>query len=171
MEFLTGFAAWLGASPITALVTSHGWIVPAIQVVHILAIAAVVIGAALINLRALGLAEQGRSLRVVLDAWLPVLYSAVGILAFTGFLLIASEPDRALFRTIFWVKLGLIVAALLVTRAHGLAARDTGDQSSVAVTRTPLHTLLAVASLLLWVGVIYAGRWIAYADGWPGAPS
>lgn len=165
MEFLTAFATWLAASPLTALVTSRGWIVPAIQVVHILAIAAVVIGVALINLRALRLAEVDRSLNEVLRGWLPVLYAAVAVLALTGFLLIASEPGRALFRTVFWVKLGLIVLGLIVTRAHGLGAGEPQGG------RSARHTLLALASIVLWVGVIYAGRWIAYADGWPGAPS
>ena len=82
---------------------------------------------------------------------------AVVVLALTGALLIASEPGRALFRTVFWVKLGLIAVALAITAAHG---RDHGR----GVARA-----LALASLLAWIAVICAGRWIAYAQGWPGA--
>lgn len=171
MDFLIAFAEWLGSTPVTALVTSRGWIVPAIQVVHILAIAAVVLATALINLRAVGLAEQDRSLRTVITGWLPVLYGAVGVLAFSGFLLIASEPGRALFRTIFWVKLGLIVAGLVLTRAHLLLLGRSDDSAVSEPARTPAQAVLALASVLVWVGVIYAGRWIAYADGWAGAPS
>jgi hypothetical protein len=28
----------------------------------------------------------------------------------------------------------------------------------------------AVLALLLWVAIIFAGRWIGYTEGWPGAP-
>jgi hypothetical protein len=161
MTTLSNFAAWLATTPLNAAVTQHAWIVPAIQVVHIVAIAVVVIGVALINLRALGLVETDRPQRAVTATWLRPVLGAVAVLALTGVLLIVSEPGRAMFRTVFWVKLGLIVVALAVTATQG--RRETSG--------TLLPRVQAVAALLLWIGVIYAGRWIAYADGWAGAAS
>lgn len=157
MTILHDFAVWLAHSPLNAAVTARGWIVPEIQIVHIVAIASVVIAEVLINLRALGLIETDRTQRAVFQAWYRVILIAVAVLAGSGFLLIASEPGRALFRTVFWVKLGLIVVSLAVTGAQGRA-------NPVFAAKA-----LAVVSLLLWVGVIVAGRWIAYAEGWPGA--
>jgi hypothetical protein len=157
MTNLHDFAVWLAHTPLNAAVTSRGWFVPEIQIVHIVAIAAVVISAVLINFRALGLIETDRPLHAVVRTWYPVILAAVAVLAGSGFLLIASEPGRALFRTVFWVKLGLIVVALAVTAAQGRTDRIFAARA------------LAVVSLLLWVGVIVAGRWIAYAEGWPGA--
>lgn len=168
MTALASFAAWLATTPLTALVTARAWIVPAIQVVHIVAIAVVVIAVALVNLRALGLVEVDRPAPAVLAAWFPVILGAVGVLAVTGALLIASEPGRALFRTVFWGKLGLIVVALLLTGAHRWFPGESGAGARVGRIAP---RVLAIASLLAWVGVIYAGRWIAYADGWPGAVS
>lgn len=160
MSSLHAFSAWLATTPVNAAVTAHGWIVPAIQVVHIVAIAAVAIGVALINLRALGWIEQDRPTAAVAAQWLPVVLVAVAVLALTGVLLIASEPGRALFRWVFWVKLGLIGLALAVTLLHRRLAEGT------AAAR-----LAAAGSLVLWFAVILAGRWIAYADGWQGAAS
>jgi hypothetical protein len=157
MSILHDFAVWLAHSPITAAVTARSWIVPEIQIVHIVAIAAVVIAVALINLRTFGLIDTDRSQRAVVQAWFRVIVIAVAVLAVTGFLLIASEPGRALFRWVFWVKLGLIVAALAVTAAQGRT-----------MPAMPARAL-AIVALMLWVGVIFAGRWIAYAEGWPGA--
>lgn len=162
MEILADFATWLAATPVAALVTSRGWIVPAIQVVHIIAIAAVVISVAQINRNAVRTRAGAPDISLTLRQWLPVAYVAVGILAVSGALLIASEPGRALFRTVFWVKIALIIAALALTRAHGAAALRA---------RLGWHRVLAAGSVLLWVGVVFAGRWIAYADGWPGAPA
>lgn len=158
MTSLHAFSAWLATTPINAAVTAHGWIVPAIQVVHIVAIAAVVIGAALINLRALGWIEQDRPARAVAAQWLPVIAWALAVLAVTGVLLIASEPGRALFRWVFWVKLALIPLALAVTALH----RRLADHPFAP-------RVLALASLVLWLVVIFAGRWIAYADAFAGA--
>lgn len=160
MSLIHALARWLTGSWLSNLVTAHSWYVPAIQVVHIIAIAAIIIAALLINLRALGLMETGRPARMVQAAWMPVIWSALVVLALTGVLLIASEPGRALFRWVFWVKLGLIVAALTVTALHRRLAEGA----------LPAR-LVAAGSLVLWFAVILAGRWIAYADGWQGAAS
>ena len=157
MTILHDFAVWLAHSPLSAAVTARSWLVPEIQIVHIVAIAAVVISAARIALRALGLVDGDLPQRVVVATWFRVILISVAVLAFTGILLIASEPGRALFRTVFWVKLGLILTALALTAAHGRA-------SNVLVSRA-----LALITLIVWFGVIFAGRWIAYAEGWPGA--
>ena len=41
---LEAFASWLGATPLTAFIENQAWVVPTVQVVHILAIT-VVMGA------------------------------------------------------------------------------------------------------------------------------
>lgn len=162
MERLIAFSTWLGQTWVAGAVNAHAWYVPAIQVVHIIAIAAVVIAALLINLRAAGLAEREQTLSAVTAQWLPVLVAAIAVLAATGFLLIASEPGRALFRTVFWVKLALIAGAFVATWLQ----RRLGEEAPRG-----LKVGLALLALGGWALVIFAGRWIAYADGWPGAPS
>ena len=91
------------------------------------------------------------------------------MLALTGALLIASEPNRAIFRVVFWVKMALVAAALLATwgqrRWVGAGLGDATKTSALA------YRLLAVASVALWVSVIFAGRWIGYVSGWPGSPT
>jgi hypothetical protein len=171
MSYLVTFATWLSKSGLTALVTRAAWLVPALQVVHILAIAALVIVAVLINLRVLGLVERQYPLREVVSRYIPIIWIALGILAFTGALLIASEPYRALFRTAFWVKMVLIVMAVSATSASrasfaGLAHFGKREWPVGGWVRR----ILAVTALLAWAGVIFFGRWIAYADAWPGAP-
>lgn len=161
MSFLIVFAGWLSKSGLTTLVTRQAWLVPALQVVHILAIAAIVIVALQINLRVLGLGERHYAPAQVAGRYFPVIWIALAVLALTGSLLIASEPYRALFRTAFWVKLVLIAVAVGATAApRRLARADAGWAAR----------LVAVVALLAWGGVIFFGRWIAYADPWPGAP-
>lgn len=153
---LHDFSLWLAHSPLNAAVTAQGWFVPEIQIVHIVAIAAVVIAALHTVLRVFGLIETELPVAEVARGGLRVILVAVGVLALTGFLLIASEPGRALFRWVFWVKLALIALALGVTAS---LARGEGTRARIA----------GGVSLVLWAGVILAGRWIAYADAWTGA--
>lgn len=167
MSLLVDFSNWLAGSPLPSLVTGHDWLVPAIQVLHILAVAAVVLASAHIHLRTLGVLESDVAIDDVARRFLPLLWGALGVLAFTGILLIASEPIRAIFRAVFWVKLALATAASLATWAQRPLALNAGGSASVAGGQKAL----AVAAMIFWVLTIYAGRWIAYADPWAGAPS
>lgn len=166
LELLTGFADWLGKTPLTETVASHFWIVPALQTVHILSVAAVLISVLIINLRVLGVVEGGQPVAVILNRYLKPTAIAVAILAVTGFLLIAGEPTRAIFRTIFWTKMAFIIAAVILTWSHrpAFAVAVAGAEATLA------RRGIAVAALLLWLAVIVAGRWIAYVEAWPGAP-
>jgi len=165
---LLHFTQWLGGTALSAAVAGHFWVVPALQTVHILSVAVVLVGVLLINLRVVGLVERGQTVDAVLDRFLAPTAIAVLILAVTGLLLIAGEPTRALFRTVFWIKLALILAAGLLTWSHRPAlTRAGGDGAAISLGRKGI----ALAALLLWLAVIVAGRWIAYVDAWPGAPA
>jgi len=123
----------------------------------------------LINLRVFGLIERDEPLAAVLGRFLPPMMIALGVLAVTGALLIASEPNRAMFRLVFWVKMGLILLALAATwtQRRLILAGSAGDDGGAALS----VRLVAGLTLMLWIGVIFAGRWIGYATGWPGSPS
>jgi hypothetical protein len=166
---LNAFAAWLLRTPVTAFLENAAWAVPTIQTLHILCIAIVFGGAVFINLRVFGLIERDQPAEAVLGRFLPPMAIALVILAATGALLIASEPNRAMFRLVFWIKMGLVLLAVAATWTQRRLiltgpARDGGA--------TPVSVrLFAGLTLLLWIGVIFTGRWIGYATGWPGSPS
>jgi hypothetical protein len=166
---LNAFAAWLVGTPVTAFLENAAWAVPTIQTLHILSIAIVFGGAVFIDMRVFGLIERDQPVAAVLDRFLPAMTVALVVLAFTGALLIASEPNRALFRVVFWVKMGLVLLAVAGTwtqrRLILSGAAPDGEASAPSVR------WLAGLTLALWVGVIFAGRWIGYATGWPGSPT
>jgi hypothetical protein len=168
---LIAFTHWLGGSGLTAAVAGRFWIVPALQTVHILSVAIVLVGVLLINLRVVGVVERGQTVGSVLDRFLLPTGIAIAILAITGILLIAGEPTRAIFRTIFWIKMALILLAGLLTWSHRHAFPTAlGDDAAVSAVPA-LRRGVALLALLLWLAVIVAGRWIAYVEAWPGAPA
>ena len=57
------------------------------------------------------------------------------------------------------MNFALLVPAIALTRA----ANEHRQRSAERATRAARSSIAAV-SLLLWVGVVLAGRWIAFAD-------
>jgi hypothetical protein len=166
---LNAFAAWLYKTPVTVFLENAAWAVPTIQTVHIISIAVVFGGAMFITLRVFGLLETGQSFKAVLDRFLPPMAGAIVVLFGTGCLLVASEPNRAMFRTVFWVKMALVAAAALLTWSQRWASPAAASEA-VATVGVRGRAIAAV-SVALWVAVIFAGRWIGYATSWPSAPA
>lgn len=82
-----------------------------------------------------------------------------GINALSGVVLLVAYPAKALTNWLFFVKLLLIVGAVIVLermRSDAVGAL-AGDGRVSARARG-----LAVVSLLLWTGTILAGRLLAY---------
>ncbi|MBV8167901.1 MAG: hypothetical protein JO021_13990 [Alphaproteobacteria bacterium] len=162
--WLTAFCLWLEQTAPSLTIQKTAWIVPTVQSIHILAIAAVATSALLVNLRlAGGFATDLPGARVA-ARFLPFVWWPLLVLLATGAVMITGEPGRSLKNPAFQLKMALLLAALVLTvagqrRLRRAPPRAAGAGSGVgAATRA-----LAVAALLLWVGVIVAGRWIAYS--------
>src|SRR5689334_10825213 len=95
------FCDWLAATSISQLFADLGWFVPAVQTIHILAIAAVVTMLSVLNLRLLGLTRQGPNLQGLAQGFLPWVWRAVAVLLLSGVLLTMTEPARELMNYAF----------------------------------------------------------------------
>jgi hypothetical protein len=124
-------------------------------VLHALGMAFLVGGSAVIAFRMLGLAPRIQP--VTLTQLYPLLAVAFVVNLVSGLLLVAAYPTKALTNPLFYVKIALVLLALAAVwrLRNGLA-----EKRSAAAERS-LRTL-AGASLLLWVSVIFSGRFLAY---------
>jgi hypothetical protein len=75
--------------------------------------------------------------------------------------MIIGEPARELANPVFQLKMLLLIAAVAATRGVQLTLEGQSTASGAA-TVAPRSRMLSALALLLWVGVIFAGRWIAY---------
>jgi len=168
---LETFTAWLGKTPLSAFVAGQDWVVPTVQTVHILAISVVVAAVVILHLRVLGVIEQNQPIGVLARRFVAPSAVAIGVLALTGLLMIAGEPNRALFRYVFWIKMALLALALALSGVMLQGLRANAAWVDAAAPPPLLYKGLAAGLLLVWVAIIVAGRWIGYAEGWPGSPS
>jgi hypothetical protein len=159
---IDAFCQWLQRTAPSVAIQSTEWIIPAVQTVHILAIAAVVSAAVALTLRALEWTRRDVPQAGVAAGFAPVLWWALPILLATGAILIVAEPARALENPVFFLKMGLVVAASLATLTYQLPLRRNAEFWQLTRRRTQAGRAVAVMSLLLWSGVIISGRFIAY---------
>ena len=158
------FCTWLATTSVSDTLQTVEWIVPAVQTVHILAVAAVVSSVLMIDLRLLGWGSRDQSIAAVAKRFLPFVWWPLPVLLLTGAVLITAEPARALENPVFLLKMGLLTAAAAVTLASQLPLRRDPTFWDASNRRWIARTI-ALLSLPLWVGIVFAGRWIAYVQG------
>ena len=158
------FCNWLASTSVSHVIQTTKWIIPTLQTIHILAIAALFSSAILFDLRLWGVVERDLPLKDIARRFFPVIWFALPVLLTSGAFLIVGEPKRALLNTTFYLKMALLACAILVTL--GLqwslsAAPDFWDRDRC---RKNAGLFAATVSIMAWSGVLIAGRWIAYTD-------
>ncbi len=160
---LMEFCAAIEGTPLNSWIQDHGDLfIPSIQVIHIIAISAILIASSMMNLRILGMASMDHRLSFVVGRFSPILRISLVFLIISGILMIVGEPARSLANSAFQFKMICLISALLIfwimTRAlsqdEGYWQKSASRQSTVKV--------LAILSMMLWVSIVFAGRWIAY---------
>ena len=155
------FCDWLGATTLSGLIANNFWVIPTVQTVHIVSIAIVVTSMAMLDFRLLGIAGRAQSVAAVGQRFLPWTWIALVVLLCSGALLIIGEPGRELESPVFWVKMELLAGAVVLTLVvQAVIRRRAGFWEN----HRAVAGITAALSLLLWVGIVAAGRWIAYVE-------
>jgi len=151
----------LYVSPVSTSIREIAWIIPAVQSIHIVAIAAVIGAAIVMDLRLAGVLATDETPQTVVRRHLPWMWAALGVLLASGFVLGLGEPYRVLLNSVFWLKMGLVLAGFTLT----ILFRYPILHPEYKLTHGRLAKLvkpMAWASLAIWVAVVFFGRWIAY---------
>jgi hypothetical protein len=159
---LNEICLWIDQTALSQAIQVTKWAVPAVQTVHILAIAVVASSALMVDLRLIGVFWANRPVKDVMSRFLPLIWWPLLVLLTTGVIMIIAEPARSLKNPAFQLKMLLLIAALVVTALFQFLQRRNaafGDPRSGP--RMAVATL-AIVSMLLWSSIIFAGRWIAY---------
>jgi uncharacterized membrane protein SirB2 len=151
------FAQWLGATPLSVAIQSSTWLTPLLQAIHILMIGVVFVSMLMIALRVLGLARKDETFDATWQRFAPWMWRALVVMLLTGIVLIVGEPSREAKALSFWLKMGLILIAVLSVSGlrKSLAGRTATNFGSGP-------RLAAVAIIVFWVAIIFLGRAIAY---------
>lgn len=152
---------WLAATRASAIIQNVTWIIPLVQSIHILTVCVVMSSVLLLNLRLVGVVGGGEAADVFTRRYLPWVGVAICILFVSGTILIVGEPNRDLNNITFWRKMALLAVALVLTFVLERPVLRNARYWEVGGRRL-VARVLATAALLCWVGIVLAGRWIAY---------
>jgi len=162
--YMSWLSKWLASTALSQTIQTSGWLIPTLQTIHILCVATVLSSAIIVDLRICGIFDRNEPLQYIARRFLPVIWPVLLILLLTGSLLVVAEPHRSLQNSTFILKMGLLVVAVAITA--GLQASI--NRSSGVLDKNNFHRIAArfaaCGSILIWCGIVFAGRWIAYTE-------
>ncbi|MBN1240138.1 MAG: hypothetical protein JXB36_16660 [Gammaproteobacteria bacterium] len=156
------FAEWLQATSLSVAIQSAGWVIPLLQSIHILMIGVVFVSIMMIALRVLQRVRTDQAFTDVWSRFAPWMWTGLVIMTLTGLLLIVAEPVREFSSTSFWLKMLLLAIAVSSAVAFGRSLRFYAGAGGGEPQFTAGARSAAVATLVLWLAIIFLGRAIAY---------
>ena len=159
---LLNFCSQIEESSLSQLVQSTPWIVPTVQTLHILGIAALLSCVLMINLRLLGITAKDQSLVAVTASFRWVIRLVIPFLLITGIIMISGEPARSLANSVFQLKMLLLLTSIVVMWGSHHCLNSDPAYWERSTYRKWAAKAVAILSLGLWIGIVCAGRWIAY---------
>jgi hypothetical protein len=161
---LSAFSKWLAATSLSHTIQTIEWIIPTVQTIHILCVAVVFSSAVLVDFRILRLFERDESLPEVTRRFLPPIWPVLVVLLATGSLLIIGEPRRSLLNSTFYLKMSLLLVAILLTAGLQALLASAPEAWEKNGSWRLAGKALATLSIVVWCGILFAGRWIAYTQ-------
>ena len=161
MPDLLTFCKWLEATTLGSSIRESLWLFPVIETLHLFGIVLLVGASTAFDLRLLGWALRDHSIDDLGRRLLPWAWAGFTVQVLTGFLLFSSEATKCYANPAFRIKMLLLVLAGVNAFIFHRASRRTPDLTTVS--QSPVFAKIAgAASILLWLGIIAAGRFIGF---------
>ena len=158
MNSVFPFFKWVGSTSISKLINDSSWMFPAIEAVHIVALALLFGAALVLNLRLLGVMLRGVPVSRLARELAPWTFCSLTAILVSGALLFASESVKSFYSIPFRVKIVLLVAAIAF---HYTVGRKVSLMEEGRIT--PLFSkVTGIVGIVLWFSVGFAGRAIAF---------
>lgn len=154
---ITALGEWVAGTAFADWATGSSLAYPVANTVHVLALALLLGGIGILDLRVIGFFRRV-PLQPLADALIPIAAGGVAILAASGAILFAADATALTASDTFRIKLVLIALAL----ANVVLFRWLYGKTMPASPPLGMRALAGV-SLLLWTSIAISGRWIAYS--------
>ena len=155
------FWSWVQARPLSEYIGFTAWF-PFLESIHVLAVGLLFGSILMVDLRLLGFAALPYTASRMTRELIPWSWAAFAVAVVTGTGLFATRASAYVENTPFQIKFMLILLAG-INMAIFQFRTFKGIEAWDSATRPPLEARLAgAASLLLWAGVVFAGRWTGH---------
>ena len=152
---------WLENLPI-ALRIGESWWFPFLESIHVLSSTFLVGSILMLDLRLLGLAGQRHAVSRIIHEVVPWTSGAFAFSALSGLGMFITQANRYAGNPAFQVKVVLLIlAGINMALFHQRSVRSLSYWDTAAATSTAAR-FAGIGSLLLWIGIMLAGRWIGH---------
>lgn len=139
------------------------WLFPIVETLHVIALSVVFGSIALVDVRLLGLATRDSAVSKLSADILPYTWTAFVGAVVTGTLMFTSKAHVYFYNWAFDFKFLCLLLAGVNMFVVNIGAYRTIARWDMQVP-PPLRARVAGAcSLLLWIGVVFFGRWIGFS--------
>ena len=160
-ELLTTIEDWPISAALRGEIPGTEWLFPIIETLHVMALTIVVGSIAMVDLRLLGITSRNSAVSRLSNEVLPWTWTAWAAAAMFGTLIFMAKANTYAGNLQFRLKfacMGLAAVNMLIFHFGAyrrVAHWDLGEP--------PMSAKVAGAlSLLLWVGVVFFGRWVGF---------
>jgi hypothetical protein len=152
---------WLEASLVGQTIKGSAWLFPAIESIHMFGIVTVVGSTSILDLRLMGILSPDDSVSSIVGKTLKWALYGFALMLVTGGLMFVSEATHCYPNASFrWKMILLLLAGVNALIFHFTTYRGVQRWER---GYTPFTAKFAGAfSILLWFGIVAAGRWIAF---------
>lgn len=162
MNWLLNLCQWMQDSSLSTSIRESIWIFPLIETTHVMGLSLSVGTIAIIDLRLLGFTMKKAPISEVSRQILPWALRGFLVMFVSGVLLFIAQPLKAYNSIFFYIKMGLIALAGINALVYELTIHPgmvDWDDAPVPPFRA---RVVGGLSLILWIGVVTAGRTMAY---------
>jgi hypothetical protein len=159
---ISTFLASLESSGIATGIRNSLYIFPLIESTHVFGLAMVFGTIAVIDLRLLGIASTRRSFRRMASDILKWTWVAFGVTAATGALMFITNAGVYYHNFFFRTKMLMLALAGINMLVFELTAGRSIHRWDKAPSAPLIGRTTAVLSLVIWITIIFLGRWIGF---------
>jgi len=143
------------------VIGTTGWLYATVSVIHYFTLLFFVGTIVLVDLRILGVADRRQAIALLADQLLPWTWIGFALAMISGFVLFTTDAGDYAPDHVFQSKMLVILLAIVFTV---LVHRGVGKWTQLPAVPTGAK-IIALVSLLLWLGAILAGVDIAALSG------
>ena len=159
---IASFLTSVQSSTVAVGIRDSSYLFPLIESCHVLGLAIVFGTATILDFRLLGIASRDRPFTLIKSDILKWIWGAFILTVITGTLMFTTNATVYYGNFFFRTKVLLLALAGINMLVFELTTGRRAGDWGTATTTPRAAKAVAAFSLVLWVGIIFMGRWIGY---------
>jgi uncharacterized membrane protein len=144
---------WLQDNSFFVSLNGTAWTAAALEIIHYFSMFILVGSMLIVDLRVLGLVARRQDAMQLADWLFPWIWASLALNFFSGFIMFAGSATAYYRNDIFYEKVGVILLAIIANIIVQQNVRKWNQSPAIPA----MAKLIAVISIVLWIGAIIAG--------------